>query len=469
MSVVTRFAPSPTGNLHIGSVRTALYSWLYARRYQGEFLLRIEDTDRARSTQEATQLIFNSLHWLGIDYDREPVFQSRRFDQYYAGAKVLLDAGKAYYCTCSKDRLDALRADCLERKVKPRYDNKCRDLNLKPKKGTPATVRFRNPTSGTVVVEDMVQDSVEYQNSELDDLIILRTDGSPTYNFAVVVDEVDMGCTHVIRGDDHLNNTPRQINLFHAFGKSVPQFGHVPMILSPEGRKLSKRDDDVSVLEWRNEGYLPGAVLNYLVRLGWSHGDQELFSVGEMIEYFDSAQINRSPASLDPKKLTWINHQHLMKLTPAEGLEKAKPYFDNRGIEVDDSDRNRKIFEVQQSRSHTLVEFVDKSVYFFTDFDAYDEKAAAKHLTTTSRPLLIELMQSLESLENWSSTSIHAEIAQLVERHKVGFGAIAQPVRVALTGSTVSPGIDVTIELIGQETALKRLASAVNWIETKIS
>lgn len=468
MSVVTRFAPSPTGKLHIGSVRTALFSWLYARRHNGEFLLRIEDTDRARSTREATELIFESLAWLGIDYDREPLYQSQRLNHYQSNANSLVESGRAYFCTCTRERLDALRADCVERNIKPRYDNKCRDLGLKPSKSAPSTIRFRNPTQGTVTVEDLVQGDVEYQNSELDDLIIIRTDGTPTYNFAVVVDEIDMGCTHVIRGDDHLNNTPRQINLFNAFGHSVPKFGHVPMILSSEGRKLSKREDDASILSWRAEGYLPEAVLNYLVRLGWSHGDQELFSIGEMIEHFDSEKIHRSPASLDPKKLRWINHQHLMKLTPDQGVAHAQPYFKAHGVEFDDSDRSRKIFEVQQSRSQTLVEFLEKSTYFFSDVGTYDQKASAKFLTEKSLPLLIELRKSLERLSEWNSSSIHAEISAIVERQEIGFGAIAQPVRVALTGNTVSPGIDVTIELIGKETTLQRLDTAIEWIENNI-
>lgn len=465
MSVVTRFAPSPTGKMHIGSVRTALFSWLYARRHRGEFLLRIEDTDRQRSTDEATNLILESLDWLGLDYDREPLYQSQRTDSYRASAQMLIESGKAYYCTCTKERLNALRADCLARKIKPRYDNKCRDLGIQPSSNTPHTVRFRNPSDGTVTVNDMVQGSVSYQNSELDDLIIIRSDGTPTYNFAVVVDEIEMGCTHVIRGDDHLNNTPRQINLFYAFEKPVPQFGHVPMILSPEGRKLSKRDDAVSVLEWRNEGYLPDAVLNYLARLGWSHGDQELFSVNELIETFDSNNIHRSPASLDPKKLLWINHQHLMKLDPSQALLEAQPFFERSGIEADNSARSEQIFEVQAPRSHTLVEFVEKSTYFFGEVDAYESRAAAKHLTLKSKPLLIELRHCLEHLENWESRSIKAQINAIVERCEVGFGAIAQPARVALTGNTVSPGIDTTIELIGRKTVLDRLNTAISWIE----
>ena len=464
MSVVTRFAPSPTGKLHIGSVRTALFSWLYARRHNGEFLLRIEDTDRARSTKAATELIFESLAWLGMNYDREPLYQSERFEVYKARAAALVDAGKAYYCTCTKERLDELRAECIKRKIKPRYDNKCRDLGLAPSEDTPATIRFRNPTDGTVTVDDMVQGPVEYQNSELDDLIILRTDGTPTYNFAVVVDEIEIGCTHVIRGDDHLNNTPRQINLFRTFGEPEPRFGHVPMILSPEGRKLSKRDDDVSILEWKSAGYLPDAVLNYLVRLGWSHGDQELFTVDEMMEFFDSEKIHRSPASLDPKKLLWINHQHMMKLSPSTGIELARPYFLERNIDIDDSDRSCEIFAAQQSRSHTLVELVDKSEYFFSSFEQYDEKASKKHLTEVAAPLLVELRECLETLTEWTRASIHAEISAIVERQEIGFGAIAQPVRVALTGNTVSPGIDVTIELIGKNTTLQRLDAALSWI-----
>ena len=429
--------------------------------------MRIEDTDRQRSTEEATQLIFESMNWLGLDYDRESVFQSQRLNSYRAKASELVEAGEAYYCTCTKERLNALREEAFAKNLKPRYDNKCRDLGLKPSAGTACTIRFRNPMDGTVEVDDMVQGRVVYQNTELDDLIIIRTDGTPTYNFAVVVDEIEMGCTHVIRGDDHLNNTPRQINLFHAFGESVPSFGHVPMILSPEGRKLSKRENEASVLDWRSEGYLPEAVLNYLVRLGWSHGDQELFSVEEMVENFDVRKIHRSPASLDNKKFQWINHQHMMKLPPTKAIKMAEPFFKERGIEVDDSERSQQIFEAQQSRSHTLIEFVEKSVYFFSDVKEYDEKAAAKHLTLKSRPLLAELRQSLANLPDWKSSAIHAKISEIVQEREIGFGAIAQPVRVALTGNTVSPGIDVTIELVGRDKVLQRLDSAMDWINKR--
>lgn len=464
MSVVTRFAPSPTGTLHIGSVRTALFSWLYARKHQGEFLLRIEDTDQERSTKEATQLIFESLDWLELDYDRAPCFQSQRTENYRLAAESLIESGRAYFCTCTPERLNKLREEFLARKAKPRYDGKCRDLNIQPTKGVPTTIRFRNPEIGNVVVNDLVQGKVEYQNSELDDLIIVRANGMPTYNFAVVVDEIDMGCTHVIRGDDHLNNTPRQMNIFAAFGQPIPEFAHVPMILSSEGRKLSKRHHDVGVLEWRDDGYLRETILNYLVRLGWSHGDQEIFSVDELIGLFDVSKIHRSPSSLDPKKVQWLNHQHMMRLKSTDGLRHSRPFFKKKGIEIDDSARTRKIFEVHQPRARTLVEFVEKSSFFFADFDSYDEKAAEKALTSQTRPLLIELRQSVDGLSDWSAEAIKLEFNALVERLGVKFVDIAQPARVALTGTLTSPGIDETIELLGREKVLERIDSAVSWI-----
>ena len=468
MSVITRFAPSPTGKLHIGSVRTALFSWLYARHHDGKFLLRIEDTDQARSTPEATELILSSLEWLGLTPDEPPIFQSQRTNFYRATADRLVANGKAYYCQCTPERLAALRKDQEQAGIKPKYDYKCRELNIEPSPDVPTVIRFKNPLAGDVVVNDLVQAQVVYQNSELDDLIIIRSNGLPTYNFSVVVDEIDMGVTHVIRGDDHLNNTPRQINLFHALDEKLPQFGHVPLILTQSGRKVSKREDALSVLDYRDQGYLPEAVLNFLVRLGWSHGDQEIFTISEMIELFDVASIHRSPASLDDKKLEWINHQHMMTGDSSHILTLAEQIFLERGIDVHIAGPNlADVFEVQKTRSKTLVEFVDKSIYFYQELDGYDEAAAAKHLSSKSAELLEHLIQRLSELENWDKEAIHGVFKNIVASREISFGALAQPVRVALTGGTVSPGIDVTVELMGRDRTIQRLEQAIAWIERK--
>ncbi len=463
-AVVTRFAPSPTGQLHIGSARTALFSWLYAKHHQGIFRLRIEDTDRQRSTSEATDQILESLEWLGLHHDDEVVYQSKRMNFYREQAQRLLDSGNAYYCNCSRQRLERVRNKQMEEGVKPRYDGKCRSKQIQPSLNSDVVIRFRNPIEGDVILEDMVQGKVVYANSELDDLIIVRSDQSPTYNFSVVVDEIDMGITHVIRGDDHLNNTPRQINIFRAFGYKLPIFAHIPLILSPHGKKLSKRDNVEGVLELRDAGYLPEAVINYLARLGWSHGDQEIFEVDKLINLFDAKNIGRSPSSLNPKKMEWTNHQHLMKLSPKKAANLAESIFLSRGIQCK-SPSVEKVFEVQKTRSKTLVDFVDKSEYFYKKVDSYDPKAAKKFLNYDVLEPLKVLRNELEEIEVWNKELIHAGFKKTVEKYGLKFGSLAQPVRVALTGSTQSPGIDVTMELIGRTNVVKRLAAAVSWIE----
>ena len=465
-NVVTRFAPSPTGLLHIGAARTALFSWLYARKHQGKFRLRIEDTDRQRSTPEATTQILESLKWLGLHYDDEVVHQSKRFDIYQERAQKLIDTEHAYYCNCSRQRLEHIRAKQMAEGIKPRYDGFCRNKQIQPSANAEAVVRFKNPTDGEVSVADMVQGRVVYANSELDDLIIIRSDQSPTYNFAVVVDEIDMGITHVIRGDDHLNNTPRQINMFRAFGYKLPRFGHIPLILSPHGKKLSKRDNVEGVLELREAGYLPEAVINYLARLGWSFKDQEFFNVDELIKLFDVRNIGRSPSSLNPKKMEWINHQHLMKLSPKKAANLAESVFLSRGIQCK-SPSLEKVFEVQKTRSKTLVEFVDKSKYFYEAVDEYEVKAANKFLTLEILEPLQNLRNELKKVEIWEKKNIHLVFKNILNKYGVKFGALAQPVRVALTGGTVSPGIDVTMELIGRKNVLRRLAAAIVWIESR--
>ena len=451
--------------IHIGSVRTALFSWLLARKQNGKFLLRIEDTDRARSSGEFTSLILETLDWLGMAPDEPPVFQSDRTESYRLRASQLVEAGSAYHCTCSRERLDELRKSQQKQGIKPRYDHRCRNLGIEPETDVESVIRFKNPLQGEVVVDDIVQGRVSYRNSELDDLIIIRSDGSPTYNFSVVVDELSMGITHVLRGDDHLNNTPRQINLYRAFGAGLPQFGHVPMVLSAQGRKISKRDNPPNVLEYRNRGYLPEAILNYLVRLGWSHGDQEIFSIDEMIALFSAEQIHKSPASMDEKKLQWLNHQHIMSADVRRIAELAKPVFVSRGINTDTSDADLvELIEVQKARSKTLVEFVERSMYFYKEFEEFDPAAARKHLTSESGRLLAQLRDALEELKDWKKERIHDAVGKVAERNGVKFGAIAQPARVALTGGTVSPGIDVTIELIGRAGVRQRFDRALAWI-----
>lgn len=432
-------------------------------------MLRIEDTDRQRSTAAATDLIFESLSWLGIDFDDEPIYQSERLELYQERVQYLIDQGYAYYCDCSKERIDALRAEQIKKKLKPRYDNKCRNRQLEPRKGDRCVVRFKNPLTGSVRVDDMVQGKVVYKNSELDDLIIQRADGTPTYNFAVVVDEIDMAISHVIRGDDHLNNTPRQINLYHAFNHPIPQFGHVPLLLSPQGKKLSKRENAVSVLTFKEAGYLPQAILNYMVRLGWSHGDQELFTIEDMKSLFDAGDINRSPASLDDRKIQWINHQHMMKLDSKQAAVLAKPYFSEQGLKLSSKSPSLEaIFDVQKQRSKTFIALVEGSRYFYEDTIVYEDKAARKFLTSESCALLVELKDDLVNLPDWEKDSIHAVIKSIVDRHGIKFGGIAQPVRVALTGGTVSPGIDVTIELIGRERTVSRLEQAIAWVQNQV-
>jgi glutamyl-tRNA synthetase len=457
--IVTRFAPSPTGMLHIGGVRTALFSWLQARRHGGRFILRIEDTDRERSTDEAVRVILEGMAWLGLEPDSTPVFQTARFDRYKAIIDQLLAEGKAYRCYCTKEELEQLRADQMARKEKPRYDGRWRD-RTDSRPGVDPVIRFKNPLDGEVVVHDLVHGNVVFQNKELDDLIIARGDGTPTYNFCVVVDDMDMGVTHVIRGDDHLNNTPRQINMFKALGAQVPVFAHVPMILGPDGAKLSKRHGAVSVLQYEEEGYLPDALLNYLVRLGWSHGDQEIFTREEMIAAFDIADVNKAASAFNPEKLLWLNQQHLMRAEPASVVRYLKPHLSRISIECDDEAYLARIVIAQRERVKTLKEMAANSRYFFGDEIALDEKAAVKHLTAEAKSLLSVLKARLTALPEWTAAAVHGALEQLSAEQGVGLGKIAQPLRVAVTGGTISPPIDMTLELLGKDRCLARLSAA---------
>ena len=461
MTVVTRFAPSPTGMLHVGGVRTALFSWLYARHVGGKFLLRVEDTDRERSTQEAVRVILEGMEWLGLDADEKVVFQSQRFDRYRAVLESMLQADSAYRCYCTKTELDALREQQISRKEKPRYTGICRD-RATPRPGVDPVIRFRNPLHGVVVVNDLVHGPVTFQNTELDDLIIARSDGTPTYNFSVVVDDMDMGITHVIRGDDHLNNTPRQMNMLRALGASVPVYAHVPMILGPDGAKLSKRHGAVSVLQYEEDGYLPDALLNYLVRLGWSHGDQEVFTRAEMIAAFDIHDVNKAASAFNPEKLLWLNQQHMMR-TPAELLV---PYLraQLRRIGCDSSDHGllQGVIVAQRERTKTLKEMAHNSRFFFVEHIEIDPKAAAKHLSADGRHTLGRVREELERLPQWNAPALNVLLNDLAARLESGLGKVAQPLRVAVAGSPVSPPIDVTLELLGRRRTLSRIDAALS-------
>lgn len=465
MTIRTRFAPSPTGYLHIGGARTALFSWLYARRHGGTFILRIEDTDVERSTVESVNAILEGMTWLGLDYDEGPFYQSRRFDRYRAAIAQLLTEGKAYKCYCSKERLDALREDQMARKEKPRYDGLCRARKDQPE-GAPYVVRFRNPIDGAVVVDDMIRGRVVFQNTELDDLIIARSDGTPTYNFVVVVDDFDMRITHVIRGDDHLNNTPRQINILKAMGAQPPKYAHVPMILGEDGARLSKRHGAVSVMQYRDEGYLPEALLNYLVRLGWSHGDQEIFSLDEMFKLFDVHDVNHSASAFNASKLTWLNQHYIKSGDPAHVAHHLSIHMGALGIDPTQGPPLEAVVTAQRERAKTLVEMAQNSVFFYRDFADYDP-AAVKHLVAEARAPLAEMKSRFAALGEWTAEPLHAVVQDTAEKLGMKLGKVAQPLRVAVTGGTVSPPIDVTLALIGQEKTLARLNKALTFIETR--
>jgi glutamyl-tRNA synthetase len=459
MIVRTRFAPSPTGFLHIGGLRTALFCWLYARRHAGQFVLRIEDTDLERSTAEAIQQILDGLDWAGLDYDEGPFFQTKRFERYQEVIEQLLAEGKAYRCYCSKEELEQMRAQQIARGEKPRYDGRWRERTDSPA-GVAPVVRFKNPLEGEVVVDDVVHGRVIFQNSELDDLIIARSDGTPTYNFCVVVDDMDMQITHVIRGDDHLNNTPRQLNMLLALGNRPPVYAHLPMILGSDGAKLSKRHGAVSVLDYRDQGFLPEAVLNYLVRLGWSHGDQEFFSIEEMKSLFDIVDVNKSAAAFNFEKLAWLNQQHMMRAPAVRIAAVLRWHLEREGIQAADEAQLEQIVLAQRERAKTLREMALNSVFFFRAPVAYDEKAVRKHVTADVPALLAEAAAALASLGDWTAAAIHDVISGVAAARGIALGKLAQPIRLAVCGGTVSPPIDATLAILGKAEALSRLARA---------
>ncbi|KTD07048.1 glutamate--tRNA ligase [Legionella jamestowniensis] len=466
MVVRTRFAPSPTGFLHVGGVRTALFSWLYAKHHQGQFILRIEDTDQERSTQESVQAILDGMAWLGLDYDEGPIYQTQRYNRYREIAQKLLDEGRAYRCECSKERLEALREAQLAAKEKPRYDGFCRDKNL-PATAIPHVIRFKNPHVGIVSFTDQVYGDIHIDNCELDDLILVRSDGHPTYNFAVVIDDWDMNITHVIRGDDHINNTPRQINLFKALDAPVPVFAHLPMILGDDGKRLSKRHGAVSVLQFKELGFLPHALLNYLVRLGWSYGDQEIFSVAEMIKFFDLKNVSRGVSSFNYEKLHWLNQHYQKHDAPEEVAKALQWHFQQRGIDVTQGPKLENLIPPQAERCKTLVEICEKSLYFYQDDIEYDEDAVKKHLRPVVLHPLEALLQKFTAVQHWEKDVLQECINDVSAEFDLNMGKIAQPLRVAVTGSSMSPAIDMTLTLLGKKRTLMRLEQGLERIRAR--
>ncbi|WP_116473846.1 glutamate--tRNA ligase [Zobellella maritima] len=464
MTVKTRFAPSPTGFLHVGGARTALYSWLYARHQQGEFVLRIEDTDLERSTQEAIDAILEGMNWLGLSWDEGPYYQTRRFDRYNALIDQLLAEGKAYKCYCSKERLEALREQQMAAGEKPRYDGTCRHGNTEHATDVPCVVRFKNPEEGSVVFDDHVRGRIEIANRELDDLIIRRTDGAPTYNFCVVVDDWDMEITHVVRGEDHINNTPRQINIYRALGAPVPEFAHVSMILGDDGAKLSKRHGAVSVMQYRDDGYLPQALLNYLVRLGWSNGDQEIFSLEEMIELFSLDAISKSASAFNTDKLLWLN-QHYIKTLPADEVAGHLVWHMNeQGIVFEQGPSLAEVVTLYAERCNTLKELAAQSRYLFEDFAEFEAAAAKKHLRPVAGEPLALVRAKLAELADWQAPAIHEAINAAAAELELGMGKVGMPLRVAVTGVGQSPAIDGVIALLSKERVLARIDMALAFI-----
>jgi glutamyl-tRNA synthetase len=463
MTITTRFAPSPTGYLHVGGARTALFSWLYARKHGGKFILRIEDTDLERSTQASIDAILEGMAWLGLDYDEGPFFQTHHFNRYKEIIQQLLAQGDAYYCYCSKEELEQLRAEQMANKEKPRYNGKCRSSG-KLEQDTEPVIRFKNPVDGVVVIHDLVKGDITVANKELDDLIIARADGTPTYNLTVVVDDMDMEVTHVIRGDDHVNNTPRQINILNALKSKLPMYAHLPMILGPDGARLSKRHGAVSVMQFRDEGYLPEALLNYLVRLGWSHGDQEIFSMDEMVEFFELNDVNVSASTFNMEKLLWLNHQYIMNGDPAHIARHLSWHMGQLGIDPTEGPHLVDVVKLLRERSKTLVEMAAASLYFYKEFDSYEEKAVKKSFTMGSDQVLARLHDELLAVIEWNAEKVHQVIVNLAEALGLNMGKVAQPLRVAICGSGVSPAIDLTLALLGREKTLSRIDNAINYI-----
>jgi len=470
MTVRTRFAPSPTGSLHIGGARTALFCWLFARKHQGQFILRVEDTDRERSTDESVQVILDAMNWLGLDADEGPIYQTQRFDRYREIVEQLLKQGDAYHCYCSPEELQKMRDDAMEAKQKPRYNGYWRDRQDTPPPGVAPVVRFRNPLEGSVVIEDLVKGRIEIANAELDDLVIMRSDGTPTYNLTVVVDDFDMQISHVIRGDDHINNTPRQINILKALDAQLPQYAHLPMILGEDKKRLSKRHAATSVMQYKDAGYLPQGLLNYLVRLGWSHEDQEIFTMQEMTELFSLESVNRSGSVFNAEKLDWVNQQHIVSMTDQELANSLLPYLQTMlPTAIFESDKIAAVAALQKDRCATLQQMAEESRYFFIAPDSYDEKAAAKQFKQAAIEPLSAVSDKFAALEDgqWQPENIDSAIKSTVEELGIGFGKIGLPLRVALTGNTKSPPLEQTVACLEKDEVLQRLATALEYIRAQ--
>lgn len=461
--VITRFPPSPSGYLHVGGARTAIFNWLYARHMGGNFVLRIEDTDAQRSTQESVDAIFEGLKWLGISWDDGPYYQSQRTPLYLDYIQKLLDSGNAYHCTCSPEKLDQMREKAMSEGRKPKYDGTCRDKNLP--KSDDAVVRFKAPLHGATVIEDIIKGHIAIQNEELDDFIILRSDGSPTYNLAVVVDDITMGINTIIRGDDHISNTPKQIMLFNAIGYNLPLFGHVPMVLGGDKTRLSKRHGATSVTAYRDMGILPEAMVNYLVRLGWSHGDQEFFTVEELVQKFNLNSIGKSPSVFDMDKLMALNADHMKAKGAAALKDLLQPFLDKAGIDVSGDMNLEKIVETLIPRCRTLEEMAEASRFYFEDEFAYDEDAVKKHMKAESITPINALMDKLEKLDDFSESNIDKAFHEMLEETGLKFGKAGPPVRIALTGKTASPGIFEIIAILGKSRTISRLKKAAAFIQ----
>ena len=467
MEVRTRFAPSPTGYLHVGGARTAIFNWLFARHYKGKFILRIEDTDQERSTDESTNAILEGMSWLGMDWDEGPFFQAKRVDIYNDHVERLIKDGKAFYCTCSPEELEAKRQKALSEGKKPKYDGKCRGNTRRP--DVPAAVRFLSLNEGFTVVDDMVKGRVVVENAELDDLVIRRSDGWPTYNFCVVIDDATMKMTHVIRGDDHLNNTPRQIQIYEALGYPVPKFGHVPMILGSDKTRLSKRHGATSVMAYRDMGYLPEALFNYLVRLGWSHGDQEIFSRDQLIDAFELENVGKSAGVFNPEKLLWLNAHYIKESDNRKLGSLVEPFLEAKGFEISKGPNLEKVVVTLKERAKTVLEMADFAEFYYRDEVIYDEKAAEKFLTPETSSVLESLIAKLQPIsdDGFKHDGIEKAFKDITEEKGLKLKEIAQPVRVALTGSTISPGIFEVIEVLGRGETVKRLQRAIDSVSSK--
>ena len=471
MTVRTRFAPSPTGYLHIGGARTALFSWLFARQKGGEFLLRIEDTDVERSTEESVKAILDGMEWLALDWDGEPLYQSTRFDLYREHAGKLLDKGLAYRCYCTPEELDERRKRAMVEGRPPRYDGRCKELgDSTPDSNKPSALRFKVPP-GTSAFNDMIQGPISIENSEIEDFIILRSDSTPTYHLVVVVDDASMEISHVIRGDDHINNTPKQMLLYDALGFDVPLFAHLPMILGADKARLSKRHGATSVVAYRDDGFLPDALVNYLARLGWSHGDDEIFSRKDLLDKFSFDNVGKSPGVFNPDKLLWLNQHYIKESTPAELTAPFLAQLKTLGVDTSpteaDNERVEAAIATLQERAKTLKEMAESALFYFKDTITYDEKAAAKFLKADKAEVLDAIARGLDSLDTFDEQSIEGIFTAYIEESDLKLGKVAQPVRVALTGGTTSPGIFETIAALGKVLSVQRIRAAASYIKKK--